>query len=105
MSLQHTRWALVVMALAMAPLGTVIPAEPTNESSEISKQQRAQMASAHEKMAACLRSDRAFDECRQEMHASCMSTFGDQGCPMMGNGMRMHDRPMKRPPPDKPDAN
>ena len=92
------------MALIVAPLSIAIAAEPSNGSSELSKQQRAQMASAHEKMAACLRSDRALDECRQEMHASCMSTFGEQGCPMMGRGLRMQDRPMRRPPPDKPDA-
>ena len=106
MSFRQTSLALVLLALTAAPLSVAVAAEPpSNGDSEISKQQREQMAKAHEKLAACLRSDRALDECRQEMRATCMSTFGEQGCPMMGRGLRMHDRPMRRPPPDKPDAN
>ena len=103
MSVRNITWAFALVILAAALPGSAIAAEPSAESNGVSKEQRASMASAHEKMAACLRSDRSLEDCRQEMHASCMSAFGGQGCPMMG-GMRMHDRPMKRPPPAKPDA-
>ena len=102
MSVRDTTWAFALVILAAASPGSAIAAEPSAETS-VSKEQRALMASAHEKMAACLRSDRSLEACRQEMHASCMGAFGGQGCPMMG-GMQMHDRPMKRPPPAKPDA-
>jgi hypothetical protein len=54
-----------------------------------SKEMRAQMAALHEKMAACLRSDKAFAECRDEMHKNCRDMMGEQGCPMMSNGMGM----------------
>lgn len=55
-----------------------------------SKEMRQQMALAHEKMAACLRSDRAFTECRQEMMQSCAGQSTAFGCGMMmGEGMQM----------------
>ena len=55
-----------------------------------SKEMRQQMALAHEKMAACLRSDREFTECRQEMMQSCASQSAAFGCGMMmGEGMQM----------------
>ncbi len=50
-------------------------------------EQRQKMADLHEKMATCLRSDRAFPECRQEMMKNCGTTMGKAGCPMMGSGM------------------
>lgn len=50
-------------------------------------EQRQKMAELHEKMASCLRSDRAFPECRQEMMNGCKTTMGQEGCPMMGAGM------------------
>jgi hypothetical protein len=51
---------------------------------------REQMAAAHEKMAACLRSDQAFAACRDEMWKNCQEMMGEQGCPMMGIGMQDH---------------
>lgn len=63
-----------------------------------SKEMRATMAAAHERMAECLRSDRAVADCRSEMQATCRSMMGGQGqgcpmaggqgCPMQGQGMR-----------------
>lgn len=50
---------------------------------EPTKEQRSNMASVHEKMATCLRSDKTATECRQEMRHSCQS-MGDEACPMMG---------------------
>lgn len=51
------------------------------------KEQREQMAQAHEKMASCLRSDKGVGDCRTEMMQTCR-TVNYQGCGMMmGSGM------------------
>jgi hypothetical protein len=47
------------------------------------------MAVIHEKMAACLRSDRPIADCRAEMLNTCQETMGATGCPMMGPGGHM----------------
>lgn len=65
---------------------TALAQEPPSPSPAASKEMRERMAAMHEKMAACLRSDRALSECRQEMHQTCSSMMGEQGCPMMGMG-------------------
>jgi hypothetical protein len=64
-------------------------AEPPAPPAEPSKEMRAKMASAHERMAACLRSDKSITECRSEMMKSCREVMGEHGCPMMGMGMGM----------------
>ena len=50
-------------------------------------EQRQQMADAHEKMAACLRSDQPVKECHQELMKSCKDKMGENGC-SMGGGRR-----------------
>lgn len=102
MSFGKTKSAFVLIALVAALLGSVLAAEPSGENTGLSKEQRAQMAAVHEKMAACLRSDRPLEECRDEMHASCVGLFGDEGCPM--GGVWLRDRPIKRPPPERLDT-
>jgi hypothetical protein len=55
-----------------------------------SKAMREQMATLHEQMAACLRSDKSMSECRTEMMSSCQGLMGSQGCrTAMGIGMGM----------------
>ena len=49
---------------------------------EITPAQREEMAVTHEKMAACLRSDKAIEDCHKEMMKSCKGMKGH--CPMMG---------------------
>lgn len=57
----------------------------TNDATtQITPQQRQNMAAIHEKMAACLRSDKPIDECRTEMQENCQEMAG--GCPMAGMG-------------------
>jgi hypothetical protein len=63
-------------------------AEPPAPPAEPSKEMRAKLASAHEHMAICLRSDKAIAECRSAMMKSCHEIMGERGCPMMGMGMR-----------------
>lgn len=45
---------------------------------------RARMATIHEQMAACLRSDKSFTECRSQMMQQCQTLLGAGGCSMMG---------------------
>ncbi len=60
--------------------------------SEPSKEMRAKMATLHEQMAACLRSDKTMTECRSEMRKHCQETMGKDHCSMMdrGGGMMGH---------------
>ena len=50
----------------------------------LTPEQRQSMATTHEKMATCLRSEKAMEECHKEMMQSCQETMGKDGCPMMG---------------------
>ena len=57
-------------------------------------EQRQKMADAHEKMAVCLRSEKAISDCHEEMMKACKEDMGKDGCPMMG-GKGMHHGHMK----------
>ena len=83
----------IVVAASFGIDGSALAAqEPTAPAPQPSKESREQMARVHEQMAACLRSDKAFAECRAQMQSACHSAMGPQ-CPMMmGPGMQ------KRPP-------
>lgn len=78
-----TAASLLCGALASAAESTAKPAAPSTETRE-------KMAKAHEKMAACLRSDRAIADCRTEMMQACHDMMDEQGCGMgmMGPGKR-----------------
>ncbi|MBC7540359.1 MAG: hypothetical protein H7281_16165 [Bacteriovorax sp.] len=54
-------------------------------------EQRQSMATVHEKMAACLRSDKAIEDCHKDMMQSCKDMMGADGCPMMDHKGKMHD--------------
>ena len=60
------------------------------KSAVVSKEEREKMASHHDKMAACLRSDRAVEECWAEMKKSCKESNGKM-CPMM-SGHKGHGK-------------
>ena len=57
---------------------------------EMTPEQRVNMATVHENMAACLKSDKTLQTCHSEMKESCKSMMGDEGCKMM-----KHDKMMK----------
>jgi hypothetical protein len=90
MTIRTSRRFVLATAIAMLAIGGMaraaettppVPADPTPA-------QRQEMAAIHRKMAECLASERPFAECRAEMHASCQTTLGAHGCPMMqGGGM------------------
>jgi hypothetical protein len=69
---------MLVSAFALSL--SVQAAEPTAPTP--TKEARATMAAAHEKMATCLRSDRPFAECRTEMQKSA-PMMQEHGCQMM----------------------
>jgi hypothetical protein len=74
-----------IAALSLASAGAALAADPqTAAPADPTPAARQQMAEIHEKMAACLRSDRPIAECRAEMWKSCQSITGEGGCPMGG---------------------
>jgi hypothetical protein len=82
--------ALAVALLCMGtPLSARGAAATSTPAASESKETREKMATLHEQMATCLRSDKSVAECHKEMKKSCRETLGAQACPMMG--MR-HDK-------------
>jgi len=70
--------------------GAALSAEPPAHGHPVlSKEQREKMATIHEQMAACLRSDKAIADCHKEAMKSCQEMMGKEDCPMMG-GMHEH---------------
>ena len=76
---------VLVGSPALAADKTKPPAPP-----QMTKEQRNKMADAHEKMAACLRSNRELKDCHDEMMRACKDAMGPEGCPMMGPGHMQH---------------
>lgn len=84
----------IVLSGGTAAIAQDKPQAPT--SAEPSKETREKMAVMHEKMAACLRSDKSIADCRSEMRAYCQQV-GPAGCPM-GPGMHgQWNGPANRP--------
>ena len=77
-----------IVGLAATALAQGMPMGP-----EMTADQRQKMADVHEKMAACLRSDRATADCHQEMLKSCQTTMNGP-CTMTMGPMR-HRGPMR----------
>ena len=95
--IQGPLWVVVAaVMLSGFAVGANAPAGPP----EPSKEMRAKMATLHEQMATCLRSDKPVKDCRAEMMKSCQQLGNDQSCPMMGMGA--HRRMMRAPASDVP---
>jgi K+-sensing histidine kinase KdpD len=71
-------FGITTVALAQTPKDQITTAQ-RHQMSEMHKK----MADIHAKMAACLASDKAPSQCRQEMLDACSTNFGGS-CPMMG---------------------
>jgi hypothetical protein len=84
--------ALVVIWASAASAADPQPNAPPDPTPDA----RQKMATIHEKMAACLRSDRPMAECRADMWKSCQEQMGADGCPMMGAGGGMGPGMMHR---------
>ena len=61
------------------------PSSQGSSRPEPSKETRAAMATAYTQMATCLRSNKEFSECRQEMQQAC-AKMSPQDCQMMRGG-------------------
>ena len=100
----HVLLRNLTVSVLMAGAGTLFAADqPPAVPAEPSKETRAQMATLHENMAACLRSNKEFAVCRDEMLKNCREVMGEQACPMMGAGMQHRMMP-PNPPPKSDDA-
>jgi hypothetical protein len=76
----------LLIALSSGALAADAPAAPSTPTKEM----RERMATLHEQMAACLRSDKPVSECRTEMLKHCQAMMGNQGCTrMMGRAGMM----------------
>jgi hypothetical protein len=95
-------WSVVASILALGSVAAASAADPTATAQVPTKETREKMAVLHEQMAACLRSDKPFTECRAQMMQGCRTTPGAQGCPMMGAGRGGMAPRMKQAPPPSP---
>lgn len=73
----------IASSLLLLTTGTTLAADPPAHQMAPSRQMREKMAAMHEKMAACLRSDKPVAECREEMMKDCQGMMGGRGCSMM----------------------
>jgi len=91
----------IAVALLSASAWSADPPPPAASPSEAvpSKEVREKMATLHEQMAACLRSDKSIDECRAEMRRSCAQMVGAESCPLMGMGRGPGHARMMQPAP------
>lgn len=91
MNIRYTSSTALVVAIGMALTSSVGAAGPETSDATPTREMRNQMAAMHDKVAACLRSDRPFAECRSEMMEGCHS-IGTHGCPMMDMKMEHKGR-------------
>jgi hypothetical protein len=77
---------MILATLVMILGATAFAAEPPNAPTEPSKEMREKMATMHEQMAACLRSDKPIAECHKEAMKSHEEMMGKDVCPMMEKG-------------------
>jgi hypothetical protein len=84
---------LTLLVLFQPLLTYAQQSEPPAGGVEPSKEMRAQMASVHERMVTCLRSEKSFADCRTEMMKGCQELMGGHGCSMMGMPDQMKMEP------------
>jgi hypothetical protein len=87
----RTSLATCVISLAMGTGAGFAADTPPQAHPAQSKEMREKMATMHDQMAACLRSDSSVKTCHEKMMKTCHETMGETDCPMMG----MHEHPMK----------
>lgn len=76
---------LAICAIAMVMgAGAAFPEDaPAPVHAAPTKEMREKMATLHDQMGVCLRSDKAIATCNEEMMQACRDTMGEKGCPMM----------------------
>jgi hypothetical protein len=73
-----------VLACIIGAQGSDLSQAQKQPQASTSKDMREQMAVAHEKMAVCLRSVTAIEDCHQQMRGHCQEMGDAGGCFMMG---------------------
>jgi hypothetical protein len=91
--------AAIPIAQATDAPATSDQAAHPGQTSEPSRETRDKLATLHEQMAACLRSDKSFSECHAQMQKACQASLGKQGCPRMRMGSHMGRQSMMMPSP------
>ena len=85
-----TKLFLPVMLFSTLSLQSMAHDMDKKEMPAMTKEQREKMATMHEQVAKCLRSDKSAEDCHEEMKKSCMD-MGEDNCPMM-----RHHKDMKK---------
>ena len=82
--------AAVVLSTTAFAADATQPTQKPMSHKEMTAEQRQKMAAAHEKMAACLKSESTLESCHMEMKKTCEDNMGEHQCPMMGamHGMK-----------------
>lgn len=86
------KFTIIFLLLATSSLHAATKQSTKMMPMEMTAEQRVNMATAHENMAACLKSDKTLEACHSEMQESCKSTMGNQGCFMMKHEKMMKQR-------------
>jgi len=99
------RSGIAIVALMIGTLSWAADAPPNSPPSHAqpSKETREKMAQAHEKMAACLRSERKVSECHAEMMKACHD-ISEHECGMMDHKGHHHMKPDGDAKPGEPAA-
>lgn len=79
--------ALVFLGLSFGAGSAFADHHGKGPMTEPTKEERAQMADMHSKMAECLRSEKSMKDCHEEMKANCPMMKDGKACPM---GMDHH---------------
>lgn len=84
---------LITLLGLLVGSGVALAAEPPSggQRAAPTKEQREKMATIHEQIATCLRSDKPIADCHKAAMKSCQDMMGKSGCPMMDG---MHDHMM-----------
>lgn len=76
---------------ASAPGQSLSTGESTGEKGwKLTHEQRLKMAKMHERMAACLRSDKPLKDCHADMVKACHEAMGKEGCHRMAEWSHDH---------------
>ena len=93
MTKQRSAAAWLASFILLAAGATIAAEPPPTDATGPTKEIRDKLATLHEQLANCLRSDKPIAQCHTEMMKSCQDMFGAQGCPML----RMHDHMSRSP--------
>lgn len=80
---------ILAAMITMALLSKATFAEDKKKAMAMTPEQRQSMATAHDKMANCLRSEKTVEDCKKDMMESCEEAMGKDGCYMMGKKGKM----------------